>query len=112
MARTLRPGYLDEDKHERSKRLDWFNLEKIQDAKVLVVGCGAIGNETVKNLILAGFRKIVLVDMDHVVHSNLNRCVFFDDEDAERKRLKAEDDVFVRGAKRMTYMCYKLGSHD
>ncbi len=90
MARTLRPGYLDEDKHERSKRLDWFDLDKVRDAKVLVVGCGAIGNETVKNLILAGFRRIMLVDMDRVVRSNLNRCVFFNDNDAERKRLKAE----------------------
>jgi molybdopterin/thiamine biosynthesis adenylyltransferase len=99
MANTLRPGYLDEDKHERSKRLDWFNLEKMQKAKVLVVGCGAIGNETVKNLILAGFRKITLVDMDHVVRSNLNRCMFFDDEDAERKRPKAE--VVAEKAKRM-----------
>lgn len=99
MARTLRPGHLDEDRHERSKRLDWFNLEKIQEAKVLVVGCGAIGNETVKNLILAGFRKITLVDMDHVVRSNLNRCVFFEDEDAEKKRLKAE--VVAEKARRM-----------
>jgi len=67
MARTLRPGYLDEDKHERSKRLEWFDLDKIQNTKVLVVGCGAIGNETVKNLILAGFKKITLVDMDRVL---------------------------------------------
>lgn len=99
MARTLRPGYLDEDKHERSKRLEWFDLEKIQGAKVLVVGCGATGNETVKNLILAGFRKITLVDMDYVVRSNLNRCIFFDDEDAEKKRLKAE--VVAEKARRM-----------
>ncbi|MCK4443364.1 MAG: ThiF family adenylyltransferase [Thermoplasmata archaeon] len=90
MARTVRPGYLDEDKFERSKRMDWFDLEKIQEAKVLVVGCGAIGNETVKNLILAGFRRIMLVDMDHVVRSNLNRCIFFNDDDAENRRLKAE----------------------
>lgn len=99
MARTLRPGYLDEDKHERSKRLGWFDLAKIENARVLVVGCGAIGNETVKNLILAGFKKITLVDMDHVVRSNLNRCVFFDDDDAEKKRLKAE--VVAEKARRM-----------
>ncbi|MFQ5884488.1 MAG: ThiF family adenylyltransferase, partial [Thermoplasmata archaeon] len=90
MVKTLRPGYLDEDKHERSKRLGWFDIEKIQDTKVLVVGCGAIGNESVKNLILAGFKKITIVDMDRVVRSNLNRCIFFDDEDAKRRRLKAK----------------------
>jgi molybdopterin/thiamine biosynthesis adenylyltransferase len=99
MARTLRPGDLDEDRHERSKRLEWFDLESVQNTKVLVVGCGAIGNETVKNLILAGFKKITLVDMDHVVRSNLNRCIFFDDEDADRKRFKAE--AVVEKAKKL-----------
>ncbi|UCD92661.1 MAG: ThiF family adenylyltransferase [Methanobacteriota archaeon] len=99
MAETVRPGYLDEDKYERSKRLEWFDLEKVRNTRVLVVGGGAIGNETVKNLILAGFKKITLVDMDRVVRSNLNRCMFFDEDDAERNRLKAK--AIAEKAKRL-----------
>jgi molybdopterin/thiamine biosynthesis adenylyltransferase len=90
MEESIRPGFVDEDKYERSQRLGWFDLDKIQSTKVLVVGGGAIGNETVKNLILAGFKKIMLVDMDYVVRSNLNRCIFFDEEDARSKRSKAK----------------------
>jgi molybdopterin/thiamine biosynthesis adenylyltransferase len=80
----------DNDRFERSRRLGWFNLNIVKEMNVLVVGAGAIGNETVKNLVLSGFHKISLVDMDFVVKSNLNRCVFFSDEDAERNRMKAE----------------------
>ena len=55
-----------------------------------MVGVGAIGNEAAKNLILSGFRNITIIDMDYIVRSNLNRCLFFTDIDADKKRLKAE----------------------
>jgi molybdopterin/thiamine biosynthesis adenylyltransferase len=86
----LHAGEIDEDRLERSRRIEWLDLEKIQQSCSLVVGAGALGNEVVKNLVLAGAGHITLVDMDHVVRSNLNRCVFFREEDQERKRLKAE----------------------
>jgi molybdopterin/thiamine biosynthesis adenylyltransferase len=89
-AVVLRPGYIDADKFERSKRIGWFNFDLITKARVLVVGAGALGNEVVKNLVLSGYRRISLVDMDHVVYSNLNRCIFFSEEDSKRKRFKAE----------------------
>src|SRR5512137_1843244 len=79
---VISPGYIDTDKFERSKRIGWFNFDLITKAKVLVVGAGALGNEVIKNLVLSGYRKISLVDMDHVVYSNLNRCVFFRESDS------------------------------
>ncbi len=87
---VLRADSLNEDKFERTKRIAWLDLEKIQKAKVLMVGVGAIGNEVAKNLILSGFRNISIIDMDYIVRSNLNRCLFFSDLDADKKRLKAE----------------------
>ena len=79
-----------EERFDRSRRIPWFDLERTQSAHVLVVGAGALGNELVKNLVLSGVGRITLVDMDRVVRSNLNRCVFFSDEDAERGRMKVE----------------------
>jgi len=98
-AETLKAGYQDSDRLDRSKRLGWFDSDAISSARVLVVGAGAIGNETAKNLVLAGFRKITLVDMDHIVRSNLNRCLFFSELDASGKRLKV--DVVAEGMKRL-----------
>lgn len=95
----IRPGHLDEDIYERSKRLGWFDIDAIEGSKVLMVGAGAIGNEVLKNLILTGFKHITIVDMDHVVKSNLNRCLFFDLGDADEKSYKAE--IVARKASQM-----------
>jgi molybdopterin/thiamine biosynthesis adenylyltransferase len=86
----LRADRLNEDKFERTKRIPFLDIKKIQEAKILMVGVGAIGNEVGKNLILSGFRNISIIDMDYIVRSNLNRCLFFTDLDADKKRLKAE----------------------
>lgn len=86
-----------EDRFDRSRRIPWFDLDRTREARALVVGAGALGNEVVKDLVLSGVRHLTLVDMDSVVRSNLNRCVFFTPEDAEESRLKVE--VVARGAK-------------
>ena len=87
---VLRAGYQDADRFERAKRIGWLDFELISRARPLVVGAGALGNEVVKNLVLSGYRRISLVDMDHVVLSNLNRCAFFTEEDSRERRFKAE----------------------
>jgi molybdopterin/thiamine biosynthesis adenylyltransferase len=88
--KAISAGRLSEDKLERSKRISWLDFQAIEKAKVLVVGAGAIGNEVCKNLILSGYRDLEIVDMDKIARSNLNRCIFFSDSDADEKRLKAE----------------------
>ena len=77
-----------EDRLERSERIAWIDLKKVQAARVLVVGAGALGNEVCKDLALSGFRRFTLVDMDRVVFSNLNRCLFFTEGDARARELK------------------------
>ncbi len=86
----LRTDSIDADRWERSRRIDWLDLDSIASARVLVVGAGALGNEAIKDLVLSGVRRVDVVDMDRVVRSNLNRCVFFREEDASGGELKAE----------------------
>ena len=86
----FRTDSIDADRWERSRRIDWLDMEHVSSARVLVVGAGALGNEAVKDLILSGVRRLDVVDMDHVVRSNLNRCVLFREEDASQRALKAE----------------------
>ncbi|MBI0583067.1 MAG: ThiF family adenylyltransferase [Methanomassiliicoccus sp.] len=87
---VIRTCEIDEDRWERSRRTGWMNMDEVHRARILVVGAGALGNEVVKDLVLSGARRITLVDMDHVVRSNLNRCVMFREEDSAERRLKAK----------------------
>lgn len=70
-----------DDRYHRQSLISWWRQDRLAAAKVLVVGAGALGNELVKNLALAGVGTVVVVDMDHVENSNLSRCVFFRPED-------------------------------
>ena len=90
VQQSLKPGQYDEDRFDRSKRIGWIDMDSLSEARCLVVGAGALGNEVVKDLVLSGFRNITIVDMDRVVRSNLNRCIFFREEDSRSGLPKAE----------------------
>ena len=70
--------------------LSWFKKERVKNARVLVAGCGALGNEVVKNLALFGVGHIYVVDFDRIELSNLTRSVLFREEDAHNHSYKAE----------------------
>lgn len=70
--------------------LSWFKKEKVKNARVLVVGAGALGNEVVKNLALFGIGHIYVVDFDKIEISNLTRSVLFREEDAYNHAYKAD----------------------
>lgn len=76
----------DEDPHDRQKRISWLSQEKLFKAKVMVVGAGAIGNETLKNLALLGIGNIFIVDFDTVSTSNLSRTVLFKKSDIRKNK--------------------------
>jgi molybdopterin/thiamine biosynthesis adenylyltransferase/rhodanese-related sulfurtransferase len=55
--------------------------QKLQEASVLVVGCGGLGSPVAVYLASSGIGKIHLVDFDTVDISNLHRQVFYSLED-------------------------------
>lgn len=69
--------------------LSWFRQERLKQANVMVVGCGALGNEVLKNLALFGVEHLVVVDFDTIEPSNLTRSILFSRADAETRRHKA-----------------------
>ena len=71
-------------------KLSWFKQKKVSSAYVMVVGCGALGNEVIKNLALFGVGNLVLVDFDEVEYSNLTRSILFTSDDASTNRYKVE----------------------
>lgn len=85
---------VDEKKYEWGEGvftlLSWFKKERVQSARVLVAGAGALGNEVIKDLALFGVGHIFVVDFDKIEISNLTRSVLFREEDAFEHRFKAE----------------------
>lgn len=59
-------------------KMDHLKLDKI---RILMVGCGAIGCELLKNFTHMGIRNIIMTDMDKIEKSNLNRQFLFHHED-------------------------------
>jgi molybdopterin/thiamine biosynthesis adenylyltransferase len=81
MAPPTIKATLREDRFSRMRLIPWWDQEKIARCRLLVVGAGALGNEILKNAVLLGFRKIVLVDLDRIEESNLSRTVLYRDRD-------------------------------
>ncbi|MEE9376444.1 MAG: ThiF family adenylyltransferase [Candidatus Lokiarchaeia archaeon] len=81
---------IDSDIFDRQKRIAGWDQKKISDASVMVIGVGATGNEVVKNLILTGIGKLILIDYDFINISNLNRCVLFNSQSAQNKDYKVD----------------------
>lgn len=63
--------------------------QRLQAARVLVVGCGALGTHLADTLVRAGVGTVELVDRDIVEWSNLQRQVVFTEHDAEHELPKA-----------------------
>lgn len=81
---------IDSDIFDRQKRILGWDQKKISNATVMIIGIGATGNEVVKNLILTGIGKLILIDYDFINISNLNRCVLFNSQSAQNKEYKVD----------------------
>ena len=69
---------------------NYFEQQRVSAAHVMVVGCGALGNEVLKNLVLLGVGHIVAIDFDKVEIGNLSRSVLFSKSDADAHRMKVD----------------------
>jgi adenylyltransferase/sulfurtransferase len=63
--------------------------ERIRAARVVVVGCGALGSSLAETMTRAGVAALTLVDRDFVEESNLQRQSLFDEQDVARGLPKA-----------------------
>lgn len=75
-------------KYSRHELIPGWSQERLQESKVAVVGCGALGNEVLKNLSLLGVGHIWIIDYDTIEIHNLTRSVLFRESDVGR--FKAE----------------------
>jgi molybdopterin/thiamine biosynthesis adenylyltransferase/DNA-binding transcriptional regulator YhcF (GntR family) len=66
--------------------ISWWEREKVQHARVMVVGAGALGNDVIKNMALMGVGHIYIVDFDTIEAANLSRSVLFRQSDNNRSK--------------------------
>ena len=78
-SRTERDRY---SRQTRFSSIGQAGQERLRAAKVLVVGCGALGSAAVDLLARAGVGHLTVVDRDFVELSNLQRQLLFDEADA------------------------------
>ncbi len=83
---SIKSSELKEGRFSRFGLIKWWDQKKLKDAKILVVGAGALGNEILKNLALLGVGNIIIVDMDTIEESNLSRSILFRKSDIGRSK--------------------------
>lgn len=62
---------------DRQMRLPGWNQEILKDSTVLIAGVGGLGCEIAKNLAMSGVGTLILVDLDKIEYTNLNRQILF-----------------------------------
>jgi len=84
--KPLRIPNLQKDRLGTFNFISWWDREKVENAKILVVGAGALGNEVIKNLVLMGVGNIYIIDFDTIEAANLSRSPLFRESDSGRKK--------------------------
>ncbi len=72
--------------------------QKLQNAAVLVVGCGGLGSPIAVYLASSGIGKIHLIDFDAVASTNLHRQVFYALEDIGRPKVEVLSEFIKKRA--------------
>ncbi|MCX7013719.1 MAG: ThiF family adenylyltransferase [Candidatus Sumerlaeota bacterium] len=85
-----------EDRFHRLKLIRWWDQDRLLNARALVIGAGALGNEIIKNLALLGVGRIFIVDLDTVENSNLSRSILFRESDCGRPKAQVAAE-YARG---------------
>ena len=84
----------EQAKHRYSRQIRFPQIGEagqasLRDARVLLVGCGALGATIAETLVRAGVGFLRIVDRDFLEISNLQRQVLFDENDVESMLPKA-----------------------
>lgn len=90
--------YKDTRYDELAALYGWKFVEKLQNSKYFMVGCGALGCEFLKNFALCGLAcgpegKLTVTDPDHIELSNLSRQFLFREHNVGQSKSRAASNM-------------------
>jgi len=74
------------DRYARLNQMNWWDQRRVSEARVLIAGAGAIGNEVIKLLALSGVHNLTIVDFDKIELTNLTRSILFRESDVAKSK--------------------------
>ncbi|MHA1476094.1 MAG: HesA/MoeB/ThiF family protein, partial [Promethearchaeota archaeon] len=80
---------MSEIKYDRQSRIPKWDQKKISNAKVAVIGAGALGNHVCLGLIGLGVGSIKIFDYDEIETHNLNRQSLFREDDIGQNKAES-----------------------
>lgn len=83
------------ERYARQAIIEGWNQRALQQARVIVAGAGALGNEVIKNLALLGVGQLLIIDFDRVELSNLSRTVLFRTADLGRPKAQVAAEAVI-----------------
>jgi molybdopterin/thiamine biosynthesis adenylyltransferase/DNA-binding transcriptional regulator YhcF (GntR family) len=66
--------------------ISWWERKRVEEARIMVVGAGALGNEVIQNLALMGVGHLFILDFDTIEAANLSRSPLFREGDGGRQK--------------------------
>jgi len=75
-----------EGRYDRQTLISWWDQPALANARIIVAGAGALGNEVLKLLALMGVGHVLVIDFDTVSRSNLSRTILFREEDVGKPK--------------------------
>ena len=85
-------------------------VKRMKELNILMVGCGALGCEWLKNLAMLGCGEvgsIDIVDPDHIEHSNLSRQFLFRQKHVKQSKCKVAKEMITQINDKMNIYCYE-----
>ena len=79
------------EKYSRQIIMEQIGVEgqkRIYNSSICIIGCGGLGTSAAQYLSMSGIGKLVLIDDDSIVLSNLNRQTLFTEKDIGASKCK------------------------
>ncbi|MFQ6123307.1 MAG: ThiF family adenylyltransferase [Candidatus Heimdallarchaeota archaeon] len=76
-------------RYSRQTLIEGWDQEKLSNAKIVMVGAGALGNYVSLGLVGLGIGALTIIDKDVLERSNMNRQLLFTEKDIGRQKVSA-----------------------